>query len=303
MRYNNNSLSRLERKPFDYYELCYERFKNDDHVQILEELFYEKLGYKLRVESPHTYNEKLQWLKLYWRDDNATICSDKYEVKGYLKEKGFSDILIDTLGIYNNVDEIEFHNLPSKYVIKATHASGYNLFVSNSSLLDTKRAKNVLNKILNIPYYASKLEWNYEAIKPRLIIEPLLPISLERPLDFKFYCFHGEVEFVEITTACEWDYKFEPREMIVDKSFNRLNFSYSFENSLLVQKPNDFDNMVEIATKLSSPFPHVRIDLLNPVDGIIKFGEFTFFPSAGFGIFNPREIDTVMGNRLHLELI
>lgn len=301
MLYNNDSVTRLERKPYAYYASCLEQYLVCDHSELLRYLFWEQFGYELNLEAPKTYNEKLQWLKLYWRDENVPLCTDKYEVKKYLRSKGLSNILVDTIATYDDANDIDFNSLPERYVAKATHASGYNLFVSDASVLDTNRARLVLNKILKLPYYAAKLEWNYELVKPRIMIEPLLSINTATPLDYKFYCFHGKVCFVEITTACEWVYDSEPSELIVDSKFNRQEFSYSFDNKLVIEKPTNFDEMVEIATLLSAPFPHVRIDLLNPQEGVIKFGEFTFFPSAGFGHFTPENIDTIIGNELHLE--
>ncbi len=301
MLYNNDSLTRLERKPYSYYTSCLEQYHICNHSEILRCLFYKQFGYDLNLEDPKTYNEKLQWLKLYWRDEKVPLCTDKYAVKDYLISKGLADILIDTIAVYDNVDVIDFSSLPDKYVAKATHASGYNLFVSNAASIDIDRLKLVFDKILRLPYYAAKLEWNYELVKPRIIIEPLLPINNKMPLDYKFYCFYGKVCFVEITTACEWVYSSEPIELIVDSQFRRLDFSYSFENKLKIERPQDFDKMLEIATILSKPFPHVRVDLMNPQKGVVKFGEFTFFPSAGFGHFTPERIDSVIGKELHIE--
>lgn len=301
MLYNNDSLSRLEHKKYDYYNECYKRFINIDHCQLLCNLFKQNLGYDLCLDNPKTYNEKLQWMKLYWRDARVPRCTDKYAVKEYLRELSLSDLIIDTIAVFNQAEDIDLCSFPSQYVLKATHASGFNLFVTDSSTIDPQRLKEVIRKVLKVPYYAAKLEWNYQAVKPRIIMEPMLPISMSRPLDFKFYCFHGEICFVEITTACEWSYLFEPKEIIVDKDFNRLDFSYSFDNSITMEKPADFDRMAEIATCLAFGFPHVRIDLLNPKEGIIKFGEFTFFPSAGFGSFSPSEMDLSIGNKLNLD--
>lgn len=303
MLYNNDSLSRLEHKKYNHYNECLKRYQSTDHRKILSDLFKQKIGTNLCLINPRTYNEKLQWMKLFWRDKRATRCTDKYAVKEYIKELSLSELVIETIAVFNQVEDIDFCVFPTQYVLKATHASGFNLFVSDATTINTQRLKDVINKILKLPYYAAKLEWNYKNVKPRIIMEPLLTISNSRALDFKFYCFHGEVLFVEIMTACEWSYLFEPKELIVDKNFNRLDFSYSFENKLNINKPADFDKMVEIATRLSLGFPHVRIDLLNPKDGIIKFGEFTFFPSAGLGSFSSPEIDLAFGNKLNLSLI
>lgn len=300
---NNESLVRLEKKKYHEYQTAYLRYCNEDHVDLIKEYFFERTRKKLDLGSPKTYNEKLQWLKLYWKDNLANQCVDKLSAKTIVSEMGCGEIVEPVLSVFNRADEIDFSSLPDCFVLKPTNSSGMNLFVTDKSSVDLDRTKRVYDKILIIRYETIKFEWCYKGIIPRIICESLMKPKAGRPLDYKFYCFHGKVRFVEILTACDWCFENDPDELIVDRNFNRLEFSYSFANKLHIDKSPDFEKMVYYAEKLATPFPHVRIDLYNPEDGNIRFGEFTFFPSAGYGKFNPEEFDLKIGNYLDLTKI
>ena len=303
MLYDEKSLKRLENKDFGEYERRLQKYLAQDRKELIKEYYKLRTGDSLNIDNPVTYNEKLQWLKYYWRDNLVYRCADKYEARFVVAEMGCPKIVDNPLFIYKAVSDIDFSVLPESFVLKATHSSGFNLFVQNKNNLDIERVKNVFEKILKIQYYTAKCEWCYEHIEPKIICENLLQINTDAPLDYKFFCFHGEVKFVQILTANKWVYNREPIELIVDKDFKRMDFSYGFPNLLNVSKSNDFDKMVEYAEKLSKPFPHVRIDLYNPQNGVIKFGEFTFFPGAGYDEFNPREYGVAVGNWLNLNNI
>lgn len=299
MLYNIDSLKRLERRPFEEYNRRHERFLREPRERLICDYYYLYTGKKLDLSNPVSYNEKLQWLKLNWWDELATHYTDKLEVKQIVVSKIPGLSIIPTLAIYDTADAIEFDALPNEFVMKATHGSGFNLFINNKSLVDANRVKSVFKRILNVNYGSVKLEWNYSNIKPKIIVEPLYFSSGNSPIDYKFYCFHGEVKFVEILNACDWHYNHEPIEMIVDKNFNRLSFSYSFNNELSTSLSPKFKEMVEIAERISKPFPHVRVDLYNFSDRIF-WGECTFFPSAGYGSFTPQEKDKEIGSYLNI---
>lgn len=300
---NNDSLVRLEQKKFYLYQSAYQRYCSENQIDLLKEYYLERTGKKLNLDFPQTYNEKLQWLKLHWRDNLANQCVDKLSAKWIVSEMGCGEIVEPVLAVFDTADEIDFSSLPDCFVLKPTNSSGMNLFVTDKSSVDLVRTKRVYDKILKIHYDTIKFEWCYKDIKPRIICESLMKPKVGRPLDYKFYCFHGKVRFVEILTACDWCFGNDPDELIVGRDFNRLNFSYSFANKLHIDKSPDFEKMVYYAEKLATPFPHVRIDLYNPEDGIIRFGEFTFFPSAGYGKFDPEEFDMKIGNYLDLTRI
>ena len=154
--------------------------------------FRRHVGYSLNLNNPSTFNEKLQWLKLNWHDKNATICADKYEVRGFIKEKGLSHILNDLYGVYDNVDDIQIDELPEQFVMKVTHGCGQNLICTDKSKLNWEEEKKNFKKWMNISHYYKSLEWVYKDIKPRIIVEKLINTSDGKPpKDYKVFCFNG----------------------------------------------------------------------------------------------------------------
>lgn len=264
-------------------------------ISILYKMYIKK---KLRLDNPETYNEKLQWLKLYWRDDLAIKCSDKYEARNVVENRGCKDILNELYAVYNNADEIDFDKLPNSFVLKLNHGSGYNIFCKDKSKLNINKTRKDLNKMLKDNYYLYYYEWVYKGIKPKIICEKLFDISQGYPNDYKFYCFNGEPKFLFIATERYIDTRFD----FFDVDFNRIPVKHTFNNSdKLIEKPICFDKMIEIAKILSKGFPHVRIDLYE-VDAKIYFGEFTFFPCSGFVTFEPESYDYEFGKYLKLPL-
>lgn len=302
MLYNNHSLKQLENKPYKQYLDKYHRYLSQDHIELLKYYYYKRTGTHLDLDSPKSYTEKLQWLKMYWRDDLVYDCVDKIKAKEIVASLGCPEIVMESLCIFEKCNDIDFSRLPDKFVLKPNNSSGFNLFVSNKNDVDVYRTRDVFKKILNIKYYAAKLEWCYEKIHPRILCEPLFELSSNRPLDYKFYCFHGEVKFIEILNATDWYDNETIHTLMVDRNFRKLPFSLSTK-SMEVSQSCDFEKMVKYAEILSSPFPHVRIDLYNPSNGVICFGEFTFFPEAGYCEFIPVEANMQIGQWLNLAKI
>ena len=303
MLYNEKSLLRLENRPFELYRNRYVRFLREPQEALLKEYFFDHFGRVLDLNTPKTYNEKLQWLKINWHDERAPLFTDKYEVKFIVESFAKNLKVIPTLECYESADEIDISKLPRECVLKATHGSGFNLFINDKSSIDNVRVINVFKRIMAVNYGAVKLECNYLHIQPRIIVEPLIQCPACLPRDYKFYCFHGEVKFVEILNACDWHNGNEPVEMIVSREFQKLDFSYSFRNKLVIEKPPFFDKMVWIAEQISRQFPHVRVDLYNFGTDEIYWGECTFFPSSGYGKFLPSVYDEKIGRYLDINQI
>lgn len=278
----------------------YYHYINSD-ISYLKALYKNRTGLELNISNPLTFTEKLQWLKIYWREELAYRYADKYYIPQILQDNGLIDLIPERLDVFDNASQIDFQKLPQNFVLKSSHASGYNLIVTDKRSVDEDRVKNIFDKLLRIRYYALKYEWPYEKAKPRIICEPLIQITKSWPIDYKFHCFNGQVMFCEILNAIPVQDEFEePIELIVDKFFNRLNFSIGYKNLASYQKSPDFDNMVRYAEFLSRPFPYIRVDLLNPSIGIVKLGEFTFFPGAGFDEIYPKRFQKKIGNLLKL---
>ena len=252
---------------------------------------------KLNLKNPQTFNEKLQWLKLYDRKDIYTKMVDKYLVRDYIKSKIGENYLIPLLGVYNNFDEINFDKLPNEFVIKCTHDSGGVAICKDKQNFDIVKAKDKLMPRLKRNYYYPGREWPYKNIVPRIIIEEYMCKNNESMIDYKFFCMNGIPKFLYVSQGLEnhstaqisfltMDYEFAP--------FRRKDYR-GFEK--LPKKPVMFDEMKKLAEILSKDIPFVRVDFYE-VDKKIYFGELTFFPCSGYIPFEPEEYDELLGKDL-----
>lgn len=279
---------------------AYTHYIHND-IDYLKDLYKKRTGLNLCLTAPALFSEKLQWLKLFGRNSLYYKYVDKSNLPNIAEEYSIQSISPKHIVTFNCAEDIDFNNLPNRFVLKATHASGYNLIVTDKTLVDQERVRNAFKRLLKIRYYALKYEWPYEGVTPRIICEPYIPISDSIPLDYKFHCFNGKVIFCEILNAItKGDYSEEPIELIVDRNYTRLDFSYGFANKAIFSDSPDYGNMVRYAEILSKPFPYVRIDFINPSKGIIQLGEFTFFPGAGFDLFYPMKYNYIIGDLIKL---
>lgn len=259
------------------------------------------LGYKVNLDDPKTYNEKLQWLKLYDRKPLYTQLVDKYAVREYISEKIGEDYLIPLVGgPWDSVDEIDFDSLPEAFVLKTTHDSGGVVICRDKQSFDIEAAKQKLEKRLRRNFYWAGREWPYKNVKPRIIAEKYMADENCAELrDYKFYCFGGEAKVMFIVT--DRMEKNEPTKFtFFDMDFNKLPFEQSGPNDKReLEKPRAFEEMKKLAGKLSQGFPQVRVDLYD-INGKIYFGELTFFDSSGGARFEPREWDEILGSWIEL---
>ncbi|NTW98361.1 MAG: hypothetical protein HGB35_00180 [Geobacteraceae bacterium] len=253
-------------------------------------------GRELDLNNPKAFNEKLQWLKLYYRDPEMAICADKYEVRKYLSDKGFKGILNTVYAVYEKAGDIDFNKLPKRFVLKATHGSGWNIICENNSEFSWPCWRRVLNSWLNQNLYVYGREWVYKDMKPRILCEKYLEIEDGELFDYKFFCLNGKVEFIQATD----NDKKTARINLYDIDWNLMKEKYAFIGSPKnIPRPAMLEQMIEIAENLSKPFPFARIDLYD-VNGGIVFGEMTFFPSSGFKGFYPEKFDLELGEKLLL---
>lgn len=259
--------------------------------------YKKRFGRKIDLKTPKTYTEKLQWLKLFYRNDKMPICTDKYAVHQYLAHLGYKELLNEIIGVYKSVDDINFASLPKGFVAKTTHGCGQNLICRDKSELDWGKWKRVMSSWLKLKVYAFGREWNYVNIPPRIIIEKL--IDHEPLVDYKFMCFNGEPRFLQINNNQGGNHYVD----FYDINWNKVAFTYSkFERSdNVILPPPQFEKMKELARKLSAPFPYVRVDFYNPPDKII-FGELTFFPGSGLLPLVPtkNKYDEKLGSLINL---
>lgn len=256
---------------------------------------------KLNLKNPTTYNEKLQWMKLYDKNDLYTSLVDKYEVKDYVAKKIGNEFVIPTIGVWDKFEDIDFDFLPSQFVLKCTHDSGSVIICKDKSTIDMPFLRKHFHQCLKTNSYLGGREWAYKNVKPRIIAEPFLTDDSRTGLkDYKFFCFNGKVKALFIAT----DRGVEGKEVkfdFFDEHFNHLPFRHGHKNALVTpSKPLNFEEMVMLAEKLAHGLRHVRIDLYN-IGGEIKFGEMTFYHHCGFVPFDPEEWDYKFGQWLSLD--
>lgn len=258
-----------------------------------------RLGKKINIDNPKTFNEKIQWLKLYNRNPEYTKMVDKYEVKKYIADLIGKEYIIPTLGVYNNFKEIDFDKLPNQFVIKCTHDSGGNVICKDKSKLDLKKAKKKIEKSLKKNYYKYNKEWPYKNVKPRIIIEKYMEDKAQEELkDYKFMSFNGKVK---CSFVCSDRYGEDGLKVdFYDLEWNKMPFQRHYPNSKEnIQKPKNYELMIQLAEKLSNGIPFVRVDFYE-INGKVYFGELTFFPGSGFEEFTPEKYDRILGDMLEL---
>lgn len=239
-------------------------------------------GKELNLSNPVTFDEKIQWMKLYDRNPLKTRLADKIQAKEYVKEKFCEQYIIPTLGIWNSFDEIDFSKLPSKFVLKCNHDSGSVVVVDKNSNPNFEMIKERLEKSLSTNYYTRSREHQYKEIVPKILAEEYVEEMDENLFDYKIHCFNGEPEFIQVIGNRDI-LNHTALQAFYDSTWHKYDFTTGvyplYENEL--RKPLNFDKMLLFAKEASAPFNYVRIDIYN-INGMIKFGEFTFSPDSGF---------------------
>lgn len=278
--------------------LCY-LFKYIMPDKLYIQLLYQsRFGKRCDLYNPRTFNEKLNWLKLNDRKDFYTTLADKYAVRTYIKEKIGEGYLIPLLGTWDNVEDINIDILPEQFVLKCNHDSESVVVCKNKSEFDWNLAKRKLKKALMKNYYYEGREWVYKNIPRKIIAEKYMVDSVSEELsDYKFFCFDGVPKAMYVATdRGKKDVKFD----FFDMEFNHLEIKQHYSNTdKSLKKPYNWDKMVEIASKLSQGFPHVRVDLYE-ADGKLYFGELTFYHLGGLIPFDDEAWDLSFGEWLTL---
>ncbi|MBE6712965.1 MAG: glycosyl transferase [Ruminococcaceae bacterium] len=258
------------------------------------------MGKELDLENPKTFNEKLQWLKLYDRKPIYTTMVDKYAVKQYVAERIGDEYIIPTLGVWSSFDEIDFDSLPERFVLKCTHDSGGLVIVRDKAMLNREKARAKIERSLKRDYYLQSREWPYKNVPRKILAEVYMENENGVPLrDYKFYCFNGEPKFLYISEGLEnhatasisfvtLDWQFAPYERSDFKPFETLP-----------PKPEKLEDMIFLAKKLSDGCDFLRVDFYQ-INGNIYFSELTFFPCGGMLPFREKNHDCEIGEMLNL---
>ena len=262
--------------------------------------FHRRVGYYPNLRNPQTYNEKLQWLKLNNKRPDYTDLVDKVEAKKYVASIIGKDYIIPTIGVWDSVDDIEWNLLPNQFVLKVTSDSGGIVVCKDKSTLDIEKAKEKLKKGWGKNYYKYNKEYPYKNLRPRIIAEEYMEDESGYELkDYKIFCFDGEPKYLFVATDRQKKNE-ETKFDFFDLDWNHLPIKNGHPNNPLpIDKPQNFNEMIEIAKKLSVGMPHVRVDLYN-IRGKIYFGELTFFHWSGMVAYNPPEWDYKFGEYIKL---
>ena len=259
-----------------------------------------KTGRALNLKDPQRYTEKLQWYKLNYKNPIMHQCVDKYLVREYVAKKGLEKILVELYAKYNSVNDIEWDKLPDNFVVKTTNGGGgLNVIVCHDkSKLDINDVKKKL-ECKKIKSRTGGREWAYYGLKPGIVVEKLL-INKSNPVagvnDYKIFCYNGKPQYIIV----DIDRYIGHKRNFYDIYWNRIEATSDCPSAKTeIPKPDNLEEMLRIAGRLSEDFPYVRVDLYN-VDGEIYFGELTFYPWSGYVQFVPDELDYKFGETFEL---
>jgi hypothetical protein len=293
------------------FELCL-RLVHEEYISLYnissDELFT-KVYYTIKtkrildLENVQTLNEKINWLKLYDRKPEYTTYADKYRVRKHIENTIGKKYLIPLLRVYHSIDDFTVQDLPTApFIIKTNHFSGEVIVVRDKKKFNFEKAKEILKWQLSLNFYDFGREHMYKNIKSCILVEKLLLDKNDKiPIDYKFHCFHGKVEFV----YCSIDRENKNYRKIYKKNWEKTNITLTVlggEKKFLgsdIPMPQNYQEMIKIAEKLAAPFVYVRIDLYN-VEGRIYFGEITLYPGCGCEVIIPREMDYYYGSLIKL---
>jgi len=256
----------------------------------------------LDLKDPQTFNEKLQWLKLNYRNSDLPEMVDKFDAKRYVGDLIGEEYIIPTLGVWSSFNEIDFESLPSQFVLKTTHDQGGVVICENRNLFDIESAKKKINKHLKTNIYHRSREWPYKDIKPRIIAEKyMVDIKQGELRDYKFFCFDGVPKLLYVASNRQ-NKNDKVRFDYFDMDFNHMDITQAYDHSAVkIEKPKSFNKMVAFAEVLSKNLPHVRVDFYD-INGRLYFGELTFFHHGGFVPFRPEEWDYRLGSYIKLPI-
>ncbi len=266
----------------------------------LKAIFKVETGYKLNLQNPQTYNEKLQWIKLYDRKQAYTMYADKYAVREYIGQLIGKKYLVPLIGVYNNAEEIDWSALPDRFVLKCTHASGANIICKDKAKLNTTNAEKQLNGWLQHNAFWGGREWCYKNIKPRIICEEFIEtLDGNTPDDYKFMCFNGEPKLIQFHHdrfgAHTLDY-YTPSWNRAD--IKRIDEDTSLKN-VIQSRPVCLDEMLNLSRILSKDMYYARIDFYSE-NSQVYFGEITLYPTGGFSTFSEHDVDLELGSWIKL---
>ena len=271
--------------------------------EFLKKVFPKYMGYPLDLENPKTFSEKLQWLKVNYRDPIQTVMVDKHEAKNFIAQRVGEQYIIRTLAVWDSVEDIDFDALPNQFVLKSTHDSGGIVICKDKSSLDFEAAKAKLSASLKRDYSKIAREWAYQNVPRRIIAEEYISeLGKNDLLDYKMYSFHGEPK---LTVVCSNRFsKIGTRMNFYDINWEPMGIHFGHYPPLPTEfpKPATYEEMKRLTAELSKECPFLRVDFYE-IKGRLFIGELTFFPGAGLETFRPMSKDYELGEWLDLETV
>ena len=276
------------------------RLKFISDTQYLKWLYYLRFNEKLCLDTPKSYNEKLQWLKIYNHNPQHCINVDKYEVRKVIGSLIGEQYLVPLLGVYDDIEQIAWDTLPNKFVIKCTHGTHCSIICKDKNLLDIEFVKPKLKKWMDHNFYWDAREWPYKNVKPRIIIEEYIADENDLLVDYKFMCFSGKVKLILVhqnITNIDGKHTLD----IFTPEWNNTHIEWGIPNSKnKIERPRLLSECLHIAEILAKNEAHVRVDLYI-VGEHIYFGELTYYTAAGFKPFNRKDDDLMLGEWIDLK--
>lgn len=277
----------------------FQGLNKEDYPRALSEWYYEYFGKALNLEHPVTYNEKMQWIKLFDNSELKTRLADKYAVREWVEEKIGEEYLIPLLGAWDRFEDIDFGELPQSFVLKANHGCGYNYIVPNKEEMDYEEAEKKFEGWMAENFAFNSLELQYMDIPHKIIAEEYVENGGQELNDYKIFCFNGKAKYIMFLT----DRQTHLKMAFYDVDWNLLPFTYSYpQYTKKVPRPKKLDEMIRIAEKLAEGFNQVRVDLYYLIDDTIKFGEMTMTSASGRCRWNPPEYDEILGELVELPI-
>lgn len=272
-----------------------------DDEAYLRKLFYFKMGYNLNLANPRTFCEKLQWLKLHNRIPVYTMMVDKVEVKKWVANKIGSEYVIPTIGVYENVDDVDFDQLPNQFVLKCNHNSRVGMCIcKDKTQLNINKVKKELEKGLKENHYMKTREWPYKNVRRKILVEKYMEEEGCPSLhDYKVMCFNGKAKLIELHRGRFTDYHIQE---FYDCNWNKTNISQSGSGCIsneVIPPPSFLKELLELSEILAEGIPHVRVDWYY-VKKQLYFGEMTFFDGAGFDPMDKKEDELMLGSWINI---
>ena len=288
------SLNSLRLRYINYHRKNPFSFKDDKYF--IAFYFQKKMGYPINLRNPKTINEKLNWMKLFDRNPIYPQFSDKWSCRSYVSQKIGSRFLKPIIGVYETVEEVPWQKLPEKFVIKASHGSGWNIICDDRNLFNQPEAEEKLKAWLAQNFYQKFREWQYKSTKPRILVEPYLEGDPVYGLvEYQFYCFNGNPELIQVDIDCNRAHS----RLFLSPDWKEMPFTivrYPIFQAHF-PKPSNLEEALYCVSELTKGLPFCRVDL-HIIENNILVSEMTLMPGAGYMKFNPPKYDLYLGDLL-----